>query len=303
MTSSLQTYYQRINLAIEYINNHLSENISLTQLAEAAHFSPYHFHRIFKNLLNETVNEFTNRVRLEKACNLLKYSKQTIMDISITCGYSSTSTFSRSFKKHYHVSPSEYRIHRQIENSKISKELFPINRYLERSNKNKTIDQFKVQLIDFKERKVAFIRVYDSFREGAVLKKFDQLIKWAINNGIYEQGTIFGMSLDDIMITPKHKYRYEVCITIPDDYIVDHTEISTMIIPKCRYATTDVSGDIALVIDGWSHLYNDWLLNNDYEPEHLHALEIFKEKDQVCDWSTYNLQLCVPVKKLNSFTT
>lgn len=298
MNNSIEIYQKRINLAVEYINEHLNESNALNKLAEAAHFSPFHFHRIFKALLNETVNEFTNRVRLEKASRLLKYSESSISEIAFECGFSSVSTLSRAYKNYFEITPSQFRESGNLNNSKIGKQLINGNKYLDPTNLEQLKKQFPVEVVSFPERRVAYIRVHDSFRDGVVLDKFDKMVRWAKNLGIYEQETIFGMSLDDVMITPKDKFRYEVCITIPQNLVVEDGEILTMIMPACHYAISKVSGDIEVVSKAWNYLFNGWLLMNKYEPEHLPAVEIFLDKEKVCDWSHFELNLGIPVKEL-----
>ena len=75
-------YQQRINRVIDYINQNLDHSFSLDELAQKAHFSSYHFHRIFVAVTGETVNFYTNRIRLEKSARLLKLSNSTITVIA-----------------------------------------------------------------------------------------------------------------------------------------------------------------------------------------------------------------------------
>jgi AraC family transcriptional regulator len=293
-----ETYRHRIERVVEHINNNLNESLSLHQLAEIACFSPYHFHRIFVAVTGETVHSFTQRQRVEKAARLLKFSEQSVLHISLDVGFSSSATFSRSFKQYFGLSPSEFRKKGNLENSKIGKQLFPISQYLVPMALGENKNDFHVELLEFPERRIAYIRVTDSFREGVVLKAYEQLIGWAKEQGIYESESIFGMSLDDITITPKNKYRYEVCLTIPETLQVNQQHISTMTLPKCQYATTVVSGNINQVTTAFNYLYNQWLISSSYEPEHQHALELFLDKANVCNWEHFDLKLCVPVKSL-----
>jgi AraC family transcriptional regulator len=87
-------YTNRINRAIDYILAHLDESPSLEELSKAACFSSFHFHRIFRAITGETVNFHTNRLRLEMAARLLKYSKNSATNIALECGFSSSSTMS-----------------------------------------------------------------------------------------------------------------------------------------------------------------------------------------------------------------
>ncbi|MGI9550515.1 MAG: AraC family transcriptional regulator [Aurantibacter sp.] len=295
-------YNQRINWVIEYIIAHLNESLPLDDLAEIACFSPFHFHRIFMALTGETVNNFTNRLRVEKAARLLKFSKKSISGIALECGYSSPSTFSRSFKHYFGATPNGFRKNGTIENSKICKALYPINQHIAPMTADELKSKFPVAIREFPSRRIAYISVVNSYREGVVLKAYGQIIDWAKEMKIYESETIFGMSLDDPMVTPKDKYRYEVCMTIPESVKVDHADISTMTVPKCKYATTIVSGDINVVATAFGYLFNSWLVGSSYEPEHLPALEVFLDKANVCNWEHFDLELCIPIKRLQKLT-
>ena len=73
-----------------------------------------------------------------------------------------------------------------------------------------------------------------------------------------------------------------------------------MKIPAMRYAVVKVSGDIRKVATAWDFLYRDWLLQSSYEPEHAPALEVFLNKEKATDWSHFELDLCLPIKNLES---
>src|ERR1700761_5270784 len=101
MNKSNEIYRSRINKAIDYVNDNLNKAISLEELAAVAYFSPFHFHRIFVAVTGETVNNFTNRLRNEKAARLLEFPRQSISAISTECGFSSVSTLSRQFRQYF----------------------------------------------------------------------------------------------------------------------------------------------------------------------------------------------------------
>lgn len=300
MNKSSDIYISRINTVIDYVNNNLDKPFTLEELAAVAHFSPFHFHRIFVAVSGETLNSFTNRVRLEKSARLLKFSKNTISNIAFECGFSSPATFSRTFKQYYGVSASSFRSTGKIENSKICKELLPLNEFLCEMSVDELKSNFPVEIKELPKRRIAYIRVHDSYREGVVQKSFEEIISWAKKRKLFQTETIFGMSVDDPMVTPKEKYRYEVCITIPEKLKMDltdnHIEITTL--PKCKYAVTKVSGNLNLVATGIYYLFNHWLINSSYEPEHQAGLEIFLDKENVCNWNHFDLELCIPIKNI-----
>ncbi len=299
MNKSNDIYRSRINKVIDYVNTNLNNPISLEELAAVAFFSPFHFHRIFVAVTGVTVNNFTNRMRNEKAARLLKFSKKSISAISIECGFSSPSTLSRLFKQYFEISPSDYRNGGKIQNSKIRKELYPVNKYHCNLTEEELKNKFPVEIRQFPERRIAYIRVMDAFREGVVLNVFSDMVKWAKKMGLFHSETIFGMSMDDPEVTPKEKYRYEVCITIPEKFEIDPEDfIQTTTLPKCKYAVTAVSGDLEVVGAGINYLFDNWLINSSFECEPLHGLEVFLDKENICNWDHFDLELCIPVKAL-----
>jgi AraC family transcriptional regulator len=302
MNKSNEIYRSRINKVIDYVNNNLNKSISLEELASVAFFSPFHFHRIFVAVTGETVNNFTNRIRNEKAARLLRFSKKSISEISIECGFSSASTLSRLFKQYFEISPSAYRKGGKIKNSKIRKELFPVSQYHCNMTEEELKDKFPVEIRQLPERRIAYIRVFDAFREGLVVNVFADLVKWAKKMNLFHTETIFGMSMDDPDVTPKEKYRYEVCITIPKKFKIESDGfIETMTLPKCKYAVTAVSGDLDLVVAATNYLFDNWLINSMYESDHQHGLEVFLDKENVCNWDYFDLELCIPVKALKKY--
>ena len=103
-------YTARMNRVVDYINTHLDFEITLTQLAEIACFSPFHFHRLFSAFAGETVSQYILRLRIEKAADQLIYQKQKIVtEIALDCGFSGSAVFSRSFREQRGMSPSEWR--------------------------------------------------------------------------------------------------------------------------------------------------------------------------------------------------
>src|SRR5690348_5439381 len=116
-------YVQRINRVIDHLRGNLDRQVKLEELAKVACFSEFHFHRIFSAVSDETLNNFTNRIRLEKAARLVRYTDRSLTDIALDCGFSSSATFSRAFRASYDTSPSQFRKNGEIKKSKICKEL------------------------------------------------------------------------------------------------------------------------------------------------------------------------------------
>ena len=95
--------------AIEYIENHLNENIGLSDVSRETGYSYYHMTRLFSSVLGESVGRYINRRRLYYAAEKLIYSDQRVIDIALDCGFESSEAFSRAFKLAFGSSPTAYR--------------------------------------------------------------------------------------------------------------------------------------------------------------------------------------------------
>lgn len=94
---------------IVYIEDHLSEDLSLTRLADVGGFNASYFSRLFKQITGETVSDYVTHKRMELAKKLLKDGNVKIQEIAGKTGYTSPQSFTRTFHKELGVSPKEYR--------------------------------------------------------------------------------------------------------------------------------------------------------------------------------------------------
>src|ERR1700730_17235068 len=93
----------------QYIDEHLSEDISLATLAEVAKLSPYHFVRSFKQSFGLPPHRYLSRLRMEQAKSLLADPAMSVTQIGFTLGFSETSSFTTTFRKHSGLTPTAYR--------------------------------------------------------------------------------------------------------------------------------------------------------------------------------------------------
>jgi len=288
-------YTRRIDRVIDHLRSNLDRPVKLQELARVACFSEFHFHRIFGAVTGETVNQFTSRLRLEKAARLLRFSRQRLTDLALECGYSSSATFSRAFRAGYGTSPSAFRRTGRIQKRKIRKAIHTGQEYVLPMSAAAKAAAFPVRFIELPRRQVAYLRVVDAFRMDRVQAAFRAMIAWARAQGIFARGTLFGMTLDDPDVTPRHLYRYEVCFASPAPFACA-PGMSKLTLPPMRYAAIRVSGDLRRVATAWDYLVRSWLINSRCEPAHAPALEVFRDKESAADWSTFELDLCLPIQ-------
>jgi len=99
----------RVTEALRHIEAHAEEKIALTELARDAATSPYHFLRVFHQVVGMTPHQFVLRTRLHRAAMRLRRTQDSVTDIALDVGFNDLSTFNRTFKRAMGVSPSRFR--------------------------------------------------------------------------------------------------------------------------------------------------------------------------------------------------
>ncbi len=102
-------YVQNINEATAYINRNFTEKLTLDDILQVAHMNKTTFIASFKAVYNMTTWDYINIKRIEKALTLLKSTDLTVLDIALQCGFNSTVSFNKIFKKITDTTPKNYR--------------------------------------------------------------------------------------------------------------------------------------------------------------------------------------------------
>lgn len=99
-------WIERLNCAIEYIEEHIQEKIDYEKLAEIANCPVYHFQRMFFYMTNISVSEYVRRRRMSLAAVDLQDKQSKIIDIALKYGYDSPTAFNRAFQSIHGIAPS-----------------------------------------------------------------------------------------------------------------------------------------------------------------------------------------------------
>lgn len=317
-------YWARINRAMDYVEEHLGEPLTVADVAAAAWFSPFHFHRIFTSLVGETLGEYIQRVRLDRAARqLLAYPRMSVTRIAMVNGYSSPAAFSRAFRAAHGVSPSAWRrAHAHDappgEKSKIGKGDRKIGqeggdsaayvageqddpRTLRRRREMEPSVDFDVTVQDEPAFHVAYVRHIGPYQgDGELFKAlFGRLMAWAGPRGLVcpPETRFLTIYHDDPNITEASKLRTSVCISVPEDTQVSG-EVGKMAVPAGRYARLRFELLPTDYQAAWETVYGSWLPDSGYQPVDAPPYEQYLNDASKHPEGKAIVEICLPVKPL-----
>ncbi|MCP5067241.1 MAG: AraC family transcriptional regulator [bacterium] len=292
-------YVERVNLAVDYIVQHLEERLRLEDVADVACFSPFHFHRIFRTLLGETLNQFVKRLRLERALQMMSATpERSLTDVALVCGFSSSSDFSRTFKQRYGVPPSVFDIatFREQNRASLQDAATPPgeSKRLERLPPGENPDGFEVTLRELPARTVAYIRVLDPFQGTPVIDAAKRLMAWADERGA-GHGQWLGYMWDDPEIVALPDCRYDVGVVVDD--VLPAGEIGRIESPSMLVAQVEIRGDIQLEQRAIDWVWGTWLPRSAYVPTDQPSFEAWIGRPFAHGYEHYELYMHLPVRR------
>lgn len=310
-TKTREEYFRRVNKAIEFIIEHLDEPVNLEKIAAASHFSPYHFHRIFHGVVGETVNDFVQRKKMERAANrLLCEPGLSVSAVADQGGFSSSANFAKAFKLYFGISPSQLRDPHSKHDSKIGKiyskygKAFKVQDLYSQFDTDKVVfepDKLKEILMNVKietmpEKVIAWLTAPKGYELDAIFDTWDKINHWAESSGIEDHASKrYALCHDNPMITPVEKCRYDACIDVGDG--IDITApYAKSVIPGGKYAVAYYKGEGDKVSNFYMELYSAWLPNSGFEPDNFppvaHYLNDSRQDGFV------EMEVCIKLKAL-----
>jgi len=247
-TRAQKAYARRIEKVIRYIERHLDEDLSLAKLAEVACFSPFHFHRQFREYTGITVGRLIRLLRLRRASLQLAFNPALpITDIALDAGFENSESFSRAFREIYGQPPSVFRKspvwqHWQTSHL-IDREEYLMNR--------------EVEIVQFPETAVACVEYQGPPEQeySAVMK----LVAWRRENGVGpDQGNTYGLHYSDPETVPADEYRLDICVSYDGEIRPNDHGVIAKTIPGGRCACIRHPGSRDYIAEA-EYLYRDWL--------------------------------------------
>lgn len=241
-------YGKRLALAIEYIDKHLAEPLSLATLSAKAAFSPNHFHKIFTQWMGETPQSYLRRCRLERAAALLHYGPGlTVKEIAPQCGFKSPEAFDRAFHAYFGMTPTEWRTGGYADWNRSPAHPSAISPGLSE-------DQIRIKVLQ--PCRVIYKRKIGPYADGqdALWAELADLIA-PLN---LRNENCYGMGLDDPAVTPLNRCRFDACIKLPTLQSIP-SHVPARVIPGGYHAVFQYNGPAGSTRDHWTWLLQSWL--------------------------------------------
>ena len=300
MTS--EEHIKRIRKVLNFIEENLDNELSLENLAEIGNYSPFHFHRIFRGIIGETLQEYINRNRMEKSAMLLSHQKQkSIEDIFSEVGFKSNSTFSKTFKKYFGVSPSVFRKNAPEKfsnilpmNSNNGQKEIVFQQYLYNINQMKNFMETnaKIEVKELPEMNLASVL---SIGVQNIDNAYNKLISWGISKNIFPRENVKMISVyhDSFKVTAPNKVRIHACMLL-DEPIKTDSEIFPEILPKGRHIVGSYFIGIHEFEKAWQSLFL-WMNENGYQYKRTFPFEIYHNNFKEHPEKKCRVDFCIPI--------
>ena len=274
-------YGRRIARVSEHIADHLDSDLDVERLAEVAYFSPWHFHRIYRETTGETVADTVRRLRLHRAAVDLTRGDTPLGRIAKRAGYGTLAAFSRAFSADYGVPPGAYRLRGQL--------LPPAPH-----RSTEAIVMYEVAIASFAGVRLAAVSHRGDYQE--IGRAFERVYAWAGARGFIGPATrSIGIYYDDPESMPLKDLRSEAGLVVAPDATIDG-EMHALEIPSLLCASVLHKGPYAELERPYRYLFREWLPKSGREPADHPCFEEYLNNPRELPPSEWLTRVYLPVK-------
>jgi AraC family transcriptional regulator len=276
-------YQQRIERVTRAIAARPDRSHSLGELARIAHFSPFHFHRVYRAMVGESVIDTGRRLRVEHAARLLATGDSPVTEIAMEVGYDSVQSFSRAFRRVTSVSPREFRGRKIKFADLVDGPPRP----------RRSQGRIEVEVIT-RPVQTAWAVLHQGPLTQAP-KAYARLWTWQLLRGIAGRtkeaiGICYGDEKGD-----DGEFRYYAGI-IWEQPVEGGDGVERVKVPGGKYANYRLIGSHHGIPGGFERLYAEWLPSSGYLPDDRPALEIYRNNPFDTPANELITDLLLPVK-------
>ena len=264
-----------------YIETHLDDELDGEVLAKVAGYSQFHFCRIFKINVGESVMSYTTRLRLERASSELHYEKKSIIEVALDAGYKTPTGFLKAFKLRFGTTPSNYKRSATTLRDKYKDIQMETPNIVTREEAHVV---FTRELGDYtKSSAIAWKRMTESMNGlGEIFQERPPKIEMKLGMGNAEA---IGICHDDPQVTNEENMRYDASLawTKAEVAVLADYGFESKTIAGGKYAKVLYKGNYQKAEESWYGLYA-WIEKNGYgfrdEPAFEKYLNALDEVDE-----------------------
>lgn len=285
-------WVESIQKAIQYMEEHLLEDLSVEQIAKEANSSVFHFQRTFAILTNMSIADYIRRRRLTLAAQELINTEIKVIDLSFKYGYDTPEAFTKAFRKQHGVTPSDAR--KKIGN------LQSYNRLVIQVNL-KGAEPMKYKILEKESFQVVGIKRTYNCKNGENTQGIP--LFWDEVNADGTDDLLFQLNDGEV------KGVLGVCVAdenFKDNSLIDYwiatdhkgevpENLLTMEIPAAKWVVFEVHGPMPDAMQNtWKQIYSEWFPSNSYEHASGPELEVYSSED--ASNADYYSEIWIPIK-------
>jgi AraC family transcriptional regulator len=276
-----------------HIEANLDADLSLDAVAKRVRLSPFHFHRLFRLAIGETLKQYTQRLRLERAAYRLVIHDTTILDIALDSGFQSHETFSREFKRRFQITPSGYRECGHGKRAQNSVSSLPLDEMYDDFELSETKVTRMAQL------HVAFIRHVGPY-EAVPDTLWHRLAEWARARRLPIDLIFLGIAQDAPGITPPDKLRFDAAIVVPEAFAPDGSiegSIGHQVLLPAEFAITTHIGHYRTLPQAYGIIVNRVGRLKGYSLGGLPSIEVYRTTRVDANHEMNHTEIYIPVSR------
>ena len=296
--STRSDYLDRVRRVLRHVQEHLDEELSPDDLAQVAHFSRFHFHRVFRGIVGESIGEHLRRLRLERASGELRRTDRSVLDIALDAGYEAHEAFTRAFRGHFGVAPSEYR-------AAPEPIVFPHSLCGVHYGADEAVSRFvplqeDSHMIDVKFEMLPPRRLLARPHAGdyqGIGAAFELLYGFAFSQGLIGPDSVsLGIYYDDPDATPVEKLRSHACLTVPASFGSAPEGYELLELEGGEHAIGIHRGPYEGLHQSYRWLFGQWLPSSGREPANRAVHEIYVNDPRTTAPADLITHICVPLQ-------
>ena len=290
-TGKTSLYQHRINRVLNHINQHYAQSLNLEQLADVACLSPYHWHRIFMSLTGETIHQYLRRVRLSRACQLLK-SGMRVERIAKKVGFQHQDSLARAFKASYGLTPKQFQIQAMTNTHEPSLLSKPLDYSMDLPQTASS--QTRLETLG----PLSVLSVLTQGPYSLIAEKLNQLLAFAFSKGLLnDSAKFYTIYYNDAQIRHDGLHLWRACITYPKDLSIE-APFERQTIPGGLFLTTIHHGPYETIESTMQTLYHTLVDHPDVVVAPRPQFESYLNNPRVVPAKDLQTKIFIPVDRI-----